>query len=140
MSEDERINNLEKEENSEIEVDDEKLFRNLEKSMLNRAEMSQRQMDFVKGILYGLVYGIVGNMTVQFGYQVFEEWILGNFNQLFWSNLIVFFFSISVIVIVTIKFTIQIDKLKDSEEFYRKIAKSTIAELKRRNDRKANQK
>ena len=108
--------------------------------MLNRAEMAQRQMDFRRGIVYGLIYGIVGNMAVQFGYQVFEEWILGTYNQLFWLNLTLFLFSVFVIVLVTIWFANQISNLRDEQETYINIAKSAMSELKRRIEMKANQK
>jgi hypothetical protein len=123
-----------------LSEEDKVLFKNLEKSMLNRAEMAQRQMDFRRGIVYGLIYGIVGNMAVQFGYQVFEEWILGTYNQLFWLNLTLFLFSVFVIVLVTIWFANQISNLRDEQETYINIAKSAMSELKRRIEMKANQK
>jgi len=122
----------------EYGISDETLFKNLEKSMLNRAEKSQRQMDFIRGIAYGLIYGIVGNMAVQFGYQVFEEGILGTCNQLFWANLIMFLFSVFVIVLITIWFKSQMSKLKESEKWHRDLAKIAIRELERRNAKKSN--
>ena len=76
-------------------------------------------MDFIRGILYGLFYGILGNMAVQFGYQVYEQGILGNYNQIFWLNIIVFLLSVVFITLVTIRLKKQIDALSKSEEMYK---------------------
>lgn len=108
--------------------------------MLKRSEICKHQVDFTRGILYGLFYGILGNMAVQFGYQVYEQGILGKYNQIFWLNLIVFLFSVVFITFVTVRLKKQIDDLSKSEEMYAKIGKVAIAELERRNTEKSNKK
>lgn len=124
----------------EYGITDEILFKNLEKSVLKRSEISKQQVDFTRGILYGLFFGILGNMLVQFGYQVYEQGILGNYNGIFWLNIIVFLFSLVFIAVVTRRLKKQIGNLSKSEEMYSKIGKVAIAELERRNAEKSNKK
>ena len=61
-----------------------------------------QRIDFLKGLLVGLFFGIAGNMFVQHWYQVFEGLILGKFDTIFFSNVTVFIVGLVVICIITV--------------------------------------
>jgi hypothetical protein len=50
---------------------------------------SQRRHDLNTGLILGLIYGIIGNLFVQFFYPVVEKLVMGNFDGIFWVDLFV---------------------------------------------------
>src|SRR4030042_6250204 len=62
---------------------------------------SQRHIDFTKGIAYGLFYGIIGNIFVQFLYPTVEGIILWNFASPFLWDAIIAMVSLGLILYVS---------------------------------------
>jgi H+/Cl- antiporter ClcA len=83
-------------------------FEEFEKEYLERAETHRRKIDFTKGIALGLLYGIIGNLFVQFFYSVVEGIILQKFDVLFWSNLVISAIALSIIILATLSFRSQL--------------------------------
>ena len=83
-------------------------FEEFEKEYLERAETHLRKIDFTKGIALGLLYGIIGNLFVQFFYPVVEGIILQKFDVLFWSNLVISLIALSIIILATLSFGSQL--------------------------------
>lgn len=83
-------------------------FEEFEKEYLERAETHRKKIDFTTGIALGLLYGIIGNLFVQFFYPVVEGIILQKFDVLFWSNLVISVIALSVIILATLSFRSQL--------------------------------
>lgn len=79
-------------------------------------EHFREHLYFLKGIALGLFYGIVGNIFVSHYYQVFEGLILSRFDVLYWSNFVVFVVALILIILVTMTFYFQIEKLRTEGE------------------------
>jgi len=77
-----------------------------------KAEITRRRIDLVRGVALGLLYGILGNFFVQFFYSVSEALALGEYPKSFWNNVIVSVASLAIILHVTKKFSSQ---LKEEE-------------------------
>ena len=92
-----------KEDEKEIEA-----YEEFEKEYLERVELQRRKIDFTKGIALGLLYGIIGNLFVQFFYPVFEGVILEKYDVLFWSNLVISAIALGIILLVTFSFRNQL--------------------------------
>lgn len=73
-------------------------FEEFEKSWSEKLQNTSRRIDFREGIILGLILGILGNLFVQFFYPLFEHAILGKFNIVFWSNLVVCAFAIAIVL------------------------------------------
>jgi hypothetical protein len=86
------------------------------------AETSRRRIDLAKGVAFGLLYGIIGNLFVQFFYPVSEAIALGEYPKSFWTNVIVSGFSLFIIVYTTMEFR---KELKE-EERKMKIATDSV--------------
>lgn len=71
-----------------------------------------RQSYFKAGLIYGLILGILGNLVVQFFYPAFEHALLGNYNIVFWVNLVV---SASALAIILYKTRDYMQKKKVEE-------------------------
>jgi len=81
-------------------------------SWSEKAEITRRRIDLARGVALGLLYGIIGNLFVQFFYPVTEALALGEYPKSFWKNVIVSVASLVIILYVTIKFRSQ---LKEDE-------------------------
>lgn len=80
----------------------------IEKAFEAEMDHYERRIDFTKGIALGLVFGIVGNLFVQFFYAFVEGIILVRYDGLFYSNLIVSVASLIIIFFVSVKFYKQL--------------------------------
>ncbi len=76
---------------------------------------AQRTNDKLTGIMYGLLYGIMGNLLVQFLYPAIERPLLGVFDQVFWTAAIVSCSAIIGIVLTSIKYLGQRKKATAEE-------------------------
>lgn len=111
-----------------------------EKVMSSTSNWIQQRVDFLQGIALGLFYGIVGNIFVSHYYQVFEGLTLGKFDVLFWTNLVVFFITLAMILLVSIIFYYRMKKYKSGKrelsellnELYEIKASHTIGELQKK--------
>src|SRR3989304_3258996 len=72
-------------------------------------EESNRHIDFTKGLALGLVYGIIGNLFVQFFYQVIEGIVLARYDSLLVVSSIIAAFSLTGIIFTTIKFAADLE-------------------------------
>jgi hypothetical protein len=94
-----------------------------------RKEMMQRRIDYIKGVVEGLVLGIFGNLFVQFLYPISEVLVLKKaFDILLWWNVVVVTSAFVVIIYVAMKYNNQLKEYKDRiratesiEEFGREI-------------------
>ena len=68
----------------------------------------KRQIDFTKGIAFGLIYGIIGNLFVQFFYPVVEGIVVSRYDNLLLSNLIISIVSFVIIIFTTLQFRKQL--------------------------------
>ena len=57
----------------DLELDELRRLEDLGKQASERAKLHRRHIDLSKGIVYGEFYGIIGNLTVQHWYPVFER-------------------------------------------------------------------
>ena len=87
--------------------------------------MISQQFDFVKGLSFGLAYGIVGNLFVQVFYGFIEKGLLGLFDAMFYIDLVLLILSSVAIVITSLKLRKQIRKFRT----YRKYAGSLEKEI-----------
>lgn len=90
-------------------------YEELEKSWADFEQISTRHIDFRKGVILGLILGIIGNFFVQFSYSAYERAMIGSLDLLFWSNLL-----ICGLVLAIVLHRIRRYKLELKEE-YRKI-------------------
>jgi len=66
-------------------------------------EESKRHIDFTKGLALGLIYGIIGNLFVQFFYQVVEGIVLEKYDPMLVVSSIIAALSLTGIIFTTIK-------------------------------------
>lgn len=88
------------------------IFENLNEEYHQHAEEHRRRIDFTKGIALGLLYGVIGNLFVQFFYPVVEALTIAKYDVLFFSNLTISLFSLSILLYTTINLRKQ---LKENE-------------------------
>jgi hypothetical protein len=86
---------------------------------------AQRENDKLTGITYGLLYGIMGNLLVQFLYTVVEKLIFGIFDIIFWVSAIVSFAAMIGIALTSIKY-LNRRKKATAEETHEKWAISFL--------------
>ena len=80
----------------------------------------EKRIDFTKGIALGLIYGIIGNLFVQFFYPVVEGIIVMKYDSLFYSNLTVSIASLIIIIITTVQFWKQLKEHEKGKESFEK--------------------
>jgi hypothetical protein len=68
----------------------------------------RRRIDFTKGVILGLVYGLVGNFCVQFFYPVVESWVLNEYTSMYWIDVVVSAVSFAAILCVTYRYRNQL--------------------------------
>jgi len=95
-------------------------FEEIEKTWTESLQSTSRRIDFREGIVLGLILGILGNLFVQFFYTVFERVIIGNFDVVFWSNLVVCAFAMAIVLYEIIRYR------RELKEDYRKIGNASI--------------
>jgi len=76
---------------------------------------AQRENDKLTGIMYGLLYGIMGNLLVQFLYLAIERPLLGIFDRVFWISATVSCAAIIGISLTSIKYLNQRKKATAEE-------------------------
>jgi nitrate/nitrite transporter NarK len=101
-----------------------KVFENLNKEWLGRAEEHRRRIDLTKGIALGLLYGIMGNLFVQFFYPVVESLILQKYEG-FIENVAITSVAFVIILWITIRFRGQLVEYKKEEETAKKQVEAT---------------
>ena len=79
------------------------------------ADYMRQEKQFIQGITLGLFYGIVGNMLVSHYYGMFERLETREFDNLFWSNLLILSITTILILIVTRIYYKRYKFFKDQE-------------------------
>jgi hypothetical protein len=91
-------------------------------------EESNRHIDFTKGLALGLIYGIIGNLFVQFFYQVVEGIVLEKYDSLLVVSSIITALSLTGIIFTTIKLKADLEfhkaKLRLVKEAWKKLRKA----------------
>jgi len=102
----------------ERKEDKDKIESSLIKSAQNvssLADYMRQEKQFIQGITLGLFYGIVGNMLVSHHYGLFERLETREFDNLFWSNLLILSITTILILIVTRIYYKRYKFFKDQE-------------------------
>jgi hypothetical protein len=93
-----------------------RVLKNIRDDQLEIAEDNRRRIDLMRGIILGLLYGVIGNIFVQHWYGLFEGLSSWNLNLLFWQNLAVACFALVGILLVSYDFYKQIKKAEATEK------------------------
>lgn len=115
-----------------------KVLQNLNREWLERAEEHRRRIDFTRGIALGLIYGIIGNLFVQFFYAVVESLVLKKYDG-FVENAIISVVALLVILYVTIRFRGQLMEEEAKEKTAEQHAETTRKALQTREHRLENE-
>jgi nitrate/nitrite transporter NarK len=94
-----------------------KVLENINREWLERAKRRRRSTDLIRGVALGLLYGIIGNLFVQFFFPVVETLIVGGeYDTLFFSNVAISVVALVIILYTTIKFRGQLTQYEKEEE------------------------
>jgi uncharacterized membrane protein len=96
------------------------------------SESHQRHIDLTSGVTLGLLYGIVGNLFVQFLYPVVERITTMNIDNIFWVDLGVSIIIFVSIVITTYKLRSRLAEHKKGEQEMQANMKNLEEAIKRR--------
>ena len=112
-----------------------KVLKNLNREWLERAEEHRRRIDFIRGVALGLLYGIIGNLFVQFFFPVVESLIVGEYDTLFFSNVVISVVALAIILYATVKFRGQLTEYENQEKSARYNAETTRKAIQTRKTR-----
>jgi nitrate/nitrite transporter NarK len=112
-----------------------KVLENLNGEWLKRAGEHRRRIDLSKGVALGLLYGIIGNLFVQFFFPVVESLVIGEYDMLFLSNVIISVVALAVILYATIKFRSQLTEYENEERTAKEQAEVTRKAIQTRKTR-----
>jgi len=112
-----------------------KVLKNLNREWLERAEEHRRRIDFIRGVALGLLYGIIGNLFVQFFFPVVESLIVGEYDTLFFSNVVISVVALAIILYATVKFRGQLTEYENQEKSARHNAETTRKAIQTRKTR-----
>ena len=121
-----------KKEGTEYEL---KILENLNREWLNRAEEHRRRVDLVRGVALGLLYGIIGNLFVQFFFPVVESLVIGGYGTLFFSNVIISVVALVIILYATIEFRGQLTEYENEERTAKQQTEATRKAIQTRKTR-----
>lgn len=75
----------------------------IEKVYRDFVQEGKRQVDFSKGVVIGLVFGIMGNLFIQFFFQVVEGVILAKYDTFFLTSVAITAFSVIIITFFALR-------------------------------------
>lgn len=93
-----------------------KAFEEISQEYRTIASEHQSSIDFNKGIMLGLLYGIIGNIFVQFFYPVIDAIARAQYDLLFASNATISIAALTLIIYLTIKFWNDISRHKKDKK------------------------
>lgn len=105
-------------------------------------DIHERHIDFTKALLYGIFYGLIGNLAVQYSLPFYEGIVFARYDMMFGISVLLFYGSMITILIVTIKLDRELkeEKRKFDEAWTDKLAaKLTKIDLERLLDYLKNQ-
>lgn len=112
-----------------------KVLENLNREWLERTEQHQRRIDLIRGVALGLLYGIIGNLFVQFFFPVVESLIIGEYDALFFSNVVISIIALLIIIYTTVKFRSQLTQYENEEKSARQQVEVTRKAIQTRKTR-----
>jgi len=92
------------------------MLENLNREWHERAEKHRRRIDLIRGVALGLLYGIIGNIFVQFFFPVIEAMILKEYDKLFWSNVVISAIALAIILFATVELRGQLTEYETEEK------------------------
>lgn len=95
-------------------------FEELKQRNIRMLDTSNNKIYFTKGLVFGLIYGIIGNLFVQFFYPVIQSLVLQTLDLMFLVNVIVSVITVAFIIFVTYRFKRQLEpyeKVRNNSEF-----------------------
>jgi hypothetical protein len=111
---------LDSKEETEYEI---KLFENVKRDTLNVLQETQRRHDLELGVILGLLYGIIGNLFVQFFYPVIEKLVTSTFDIIFFSDLFISIVAFILIIAITREYMQRLRNLKSKSSTLEKSIK-----------------
>lgn len=112
-----------------------KVLENLNREWLERTEQRQRRIDLIRGVALGLLYGIIGNLFVQFFFPVVESLIIGEYDTLFFSNVVISIIALLIVIYTTVKFRSQLTQYENEEKSARQQVEVTRKAIQTRKTR-----
>jgi len=115
MSDNDGVKKLSEEERKRLMTQlqkDIKFYEDLEKSRSESGELHLQRIDFTKALLYGIFYGIMGNLSVQYSFPIYEGLALSRFDNMFWASVLIFAVSVMVIIITAYKLNRELKEEK----------------------------
>ncbi len=67
------------------------------------AKLHKTRIDFTRGIIYGIFYGIIGNLAVQYSLPFYEGVASARYDAIFWISTVIFYAALTTMIIATIK-------------------------------------
>lgn len=95
----------------EIEV-----LERLKSDSLKHGEEFQRKNDLMTGVILGLIYGIIGNLFVQFFYPVIEGLVNQSYNSVFVASVIVSIVALVIIGYTAFAYRRKLNRVTQSEK------------------------
>jgi len=93
-----------------------RVLKNIRDDQLIIAEDNRRRIDLLRGVILGLLFGVIGNIFVQHWYGFFEALSSWNISLLSWQNLAIVCFALAGILFVSYDFYKQIKKAEATEK------------------------
>ena len=89
------------------------LFDALQHKEGEKIDEANRHFDFTKGIMLGLVLGIIGNLFVQFAYPVVEHIVQSSYDMLFRIDSVASIIILAAIIIIAMLYKKQMNAYSD---------------------------
>jgi H+/Cl- antiporter ClcA len=93
-----------------------KVLKNLKDESLQVVAERRRHIDLIRGVALGLLYGIIGNLFVQFFFPVIESLELQKYDATFVPNVVICGFAIFVILATTWQFRKELTDYEEGEK------------------------
>jgi len=88
--------------------------------LISWIDKAKQRQEFIKGIAFGVFYGIIGNVAVSHYYGLFESFTTGKYDALFSANLTSLLVALAVILLVSRKWLKTLAKLDAEQQSIRK--------------------
>jgi len=80
-----------------------KFYEDFEERWSKSEEIHLKRIDFTNALLYGIFYGLIGSLAVQYSLPFYEGIVFARYDGMFWISVLLFYGSAITILIVTIK-------------------------------------
>lgn len=90
-----------------------KIYEDSAKSFSGFEEIALKHIEFTRALLYGIFYGLVGNLAVQYSFPFYDGIISARYDMMYWLSAILFFGAVIAILLVTIKLNDELETEKE---------------------------